>query len=328
MKTLLLSMAALAVAVAPVFGEDRDEHKSKSKTPQAPPRQAPANVQRTYTPRVQQPVTPKIQTQQNKPNVNRTYTPKTYTPNTNVQNRTRNFTPRDQDAPRTVNQNQKVTNSEWAERHRSRIDPNVVRNLTPKTTTTTTTTNADTTERNRNWNNNNNNSTNRNWSNNNNNTNRNWSNNNSNRNSWNKNNQNRNWNNPNKTNFTWEQARRHHHREHHNRSWWRSHYSRIALFAGGYYYWNSGYWYPAYGYDPYYTNYTYDEPIYGYNDLDPGQVIANVQSALQEQGYYNDQVDGLIGPNTRAALRNFQADRGLPVTAAIDGPTLEALGLN
>jgi Putative peptidoglycan binding domain len=128
--------------------------------------------------------------------------------------------------------------------------------------------------------------------------------------------------------FTYQQARSRWNHQHHDRSWWRSHYSRISLFAGGYYYWNDGYWYPAYGYDPYYSTYAYDEPIYGYSDLEPGQVIANVQAALQEQGYYNDAVDGLIGPNTRAALRAFQRDRGLPITAAIDGPTLQALGLD
>ena len=139
---------------------------------------------------------------------------------------------------------------------------------------------------------------------------------------------NRDWRNrQNSSTFTFQQARSRFNRQRHDRGWWRSHYSRISLFAGGYYYWNDGYWYPAYGYDPGYSTYTYDEPIYGYSDLDPGQVIANVQSALQEQGYYQDAVDGLIGPNTRAALSNFQRDHGLPITAAIDGPTLQALGL-
>lgn len=141
----------------------------------------------------------------------------------------------------------------------------------------------------------------------------------------------RNWQNNNKTSgtFTYSQARQWHnrYRQHHHRDWWRSRYSRIALFAGGYYYWANNYWYPAYGYDPYYSTYAYDEPIYGYNNLDPGQVIANVQAALQEQGYYRSAVDGLIGPATRAALANFQQDQGLPITSAIDGPTLQALGL-
>jgi hypothetical protein len=164
-----------------------------------------------------------------------------------------------------------------------------------------------TTVRNREW---------QNRTNNNSNTTRNW--------------QNRNWQNNNNANgaFTFEQARQRQHRDRHDRSWWRSRYNRIALFAGGYYYWDNNYWYPAYGYDPYYSNYAYDEPIYGYNDLAPGQVIANVQTALQEQGYYNDAVDGLLGPRTRAALANFQRDRELPITAAIDGPTLQALGLD
>jgi hypothetical protein len=127
--------------------------------------------------------------------------------------------------------------------------------------------------------------------------------------------------------YTFDQARRRQSRDRHDRSWWRSRYNRITLFGGGYYYWDDGYWFPAYGYDPYYSTYAYDEPIYGYDNLPPGQVIANVQTALQEQGYYNDAVDGLIGPNTRAALSNFQRDQGLPITAAIDGPTLKALGL-
>ena len=118
-----------------------------------------------------------------------------------------------------------------------------------------------------------------------------------NRNWQNRSNTNRNWQNNNTAGtFTYEQARSRFHRDRHDRNWWRSHYNRIVLFGGGYYYWDNNYWYPAYGYDPSYSTYAYDEPIYGYNELAPGQVIANVQTALQEQGYYNDAVDGLIGP--------------------------------
>ena len=53
----------------------------------------------------------------------------------------------------------------------------------------------------------------------------------------------------------------------HNRDWWRRNYNRFALCGGGYYYWNSGWWYPAYGYDPYFSTYAYDAPIYSYNGL-------------------------------------------------------------
>lgn len=117
-------------------------------------------------------------------------------------------------------------------------------------------------------------------------------------------------------------------RTRHDRNWWRSHYhTNFVLFGGGYYYWDAGYWFPAYGYDPYYSNYSYDEPIYGYNDLAPGQVLENVQGALQDEGYYNGEIDGLIGPQTRAALAAYQRDHGLIITEAVDEPTLVELGL-
>jgi len=113
----------------------------------------------------------------------------------------------------------------------------------------------------------------------------------------------------------------------HDRDWWGHRYSRVGLFGGGWYYWNSGFWYPAWGYDPGHSYYPYDGPIYGYNNLPPDQVIANVQAALQQQGYYHGEVDGLLGPLTRAAVADYQRDRGLYITSAIDRPTLSSLGL-
>ncbi|MDQ6860135.1 MAG: peptidoglycan-binding protein [Verrucomicrobiota bacterium] len=113
----------------------------------------------------------------------------------------------------------------------------------------------------------------------------------------------------------------------HDRGWWRGHYDRFALFGGGYYFLNNGYWYPAYGYDPYFTDYSYDAPIYAYDDQDPGQVIANVQRALQRQGYYRGSLDGTYGPMTRRALLDFQRDNGLPHSGQIDEDTLGALGM-
>jgi len=113
----------------------------------------------------------------------------------------------------------------------------------------------------------------------------------------------------------------------HDSGWWGQHYSRVGLFGGGWYYWNSGFWYPAWGYDPGYSYYPYDGPIYGYNNLPPDQVVANVQTALQEQGYYHGEVDGLLGPLTRAAIADYQRDQGLYITSAIDEPTLASLGM-
>jgi hypothetical protein len=113
----------------------------------------------------------------------------------------------------------------------------------------------------------------------------------------------------------------------HDRDWWRRHHTRIILIGGGWYFWNVGFWYPAWGYDPGYAYYPYDGPIYAYNDLPPDQVIANVQTALQEEGYYQGEVDGVLGPLTRAALADYQRDHGLYTTAAVDEPTLDSLGL-
>jgi hypothetical protein len=233
----------------------------------------------------------------NQPPTNRVPTPNVQAPN-------RNFNPPDQDAvrPPRVRTDVDLSNSNWRNRSRRQTPPEVPPQAPDTTVQSDTTVQTDTNRRNRDW---------RNRDGRNRHRHRDW----------------RSWQNNTSGTFTWDQARRRHHRQRHHRDWWRSRYNRIALFAGGYYYWDNNYWYPAYGYDPYYSTYTYDEPIYGYGDLTPGQVIANVQTALQEQGYYDDEVDGLIGPRTRAALSDFQRDNGLPITAAIDGPTLKALGL-
>lgn len=113
----------------------------------------------------------------------------------------------------------------------------------------------------------------------------------------------------------------------HDQGWWGSHYNRIVLIGGGYYYWDGGYWYPAWGYNPGYSYYPYDGPIYGYNNLPPDQVVANVQTALQQQGYYHGDADGLLGPLTRAAIADYQRDHGLYITSAVDEPTLASLGM-
>jgi hypothetical protein len=119
---------------------------------------------------------------------------------------------------------------------------------------------------------------------------------------------------------------RNYHSEWHDQNWWHSHYSRVTFVFGAPYYWNAGYWYPAWGYAPN-AYYAWDGPIYAYNNLPPDQVIANVQAALEQQGYYHDEVDGLLGPETRGALAAYQRDHGLAETAAIDQPTLQSLGM-
>src|SRR6266511_3718916 len=116
--------------------------------------------------------------------------------------------------------------------------------------------------------------------------------------------------------------------EWHDQNWWHNHYRNNFVFVfGAPYYWNAGYWFPAWGYNPN-AYYAWDGPIYAHNRLPPDQVIANVQAALQQQGYYHGEVDGLIGPLTRGAIADYQRDHGLYTTSTIDQPTLQSLGMS
>jgi peptidoglycan hydrolase-like protein with peptidoglycan-binding domain len=68
------------------------------------------------------------------------------------------------------------------------------------------------------------------------------------------------------------------------------------------------------------------------NDFDP--TIFDVQEILFEEEYYDGEVDGLLGPQTKAALLRFQEENNIPETKNInvvklkaDKTTLKALGL-
>ncbi|HEU5246633.1 MAG TPA: peptidoglycan-binding domain-containing protein [Candidatus Udaeobacter sp.] len=116
-------------------------------------------------------------------------------------------------------------------------------------------------------------------------------------------------------------------RHHHDHDWWRHHCDAIVLVGWGFWGWYDGWWYPAWGYDPYYSYYDYNGPIYGYGGFQPDEIIANVQAALQQLGYYPYTIDGVFGAMTEAAIANYQRDYGLSVTGAIDPPTVRSLGL-
>jgi hypothetical protein len=118
-----------------------------------------------------------------------------------------------------------------------------------------------------------------------------------------------------------------HRHEWHDRNWWHDHCDTIVFVNTGYYFLDGNYWYPALGYDPLTSYSDYDGPIYTYGNLLPDEVIANVQVALQDAGYYSGSITGSLSGETRAALANFQRDYGLPISGAIDEPTVETLGL-
>lgn len=86
-------------------------------------------------------------------------------------------------------------------------------------------------------------------------------------------------------------------------------------------------------YRPYYDGYYVESyrPVYKGIPVEAArtsdQLTERVQLALARKGFYNGEIDGLNGPGTRAAIRAFQAERGLPVSGVVDGALVRALDL-
>src|SRR5947199_4769730 len=78
--------------------------------------------------------------------------------------------------------------------------------------------------------------------------------------------------------------------------------------------------YPYYGYYPYaygYNNYGYD---YGYT-------VVEVQRRLARAGYYHGSIDGIMGPQTRRAIRAYERDHNMPAYGVIDRQLLATMSL-
>lgn len=54
--------------------------------------------------------------------------------------------------------------------------------------------------------------------------------------------------------------------------------------------------------------------------------VERVQAVLRDLDFYDGEVDGLTGPNTRKAIEAYRKTVGLPVTGDIDAALLEQLG--
>jgi len=104
----------------------------------------------------------------------------------------------------------------------------------------------------------------------------------------------------------------HHHYRWYNGAW--------VVFDDGYY----GYPYD-YAY-PYYNDYD-QEPAPAVTYDSSLSTATAVQDQLARQGYNPGPVDGVVGPQTRDAITDFQYANHLPVTGQIDGPLLKALSL-
>ena len=97
-------------------------------------------------------------------------------------------------------------------------------------------------------------------------------------------------------------------------------------------YYGYGYGYPySYSYDdesdPGYSNFGAYDDQNGYVDQSANSTVAAVQERLAREGSYRGQIDGVFGPETRAAIANYQSNHGLRVTGALTNETLAALGL-
>lgn len=109
--------------------------------------------------------------------------------------------------------------------------------------------------------------------------------------------------------------RRRHHRW--NGRWWR--------YAGGY-------WLPFYaGYYPYAnSSYLYDYypgDYYTSSDQYSDSTVSAAQAQLASQGYYHGAIDGVLGPETRDAIRRYQRDHGLSASGVLTAATLQSLGV-
>jgi peptidoglycan hydrolase-like protein with peptidoglycan-binding domain len=55
--------------------------------------------------------------------------------------------------------------------------------------------------------------------------------------------------------------------------------------------------------------------------------VKKAQQALKDKGHYDGDVDGLMGPKTKAAMKKFQKAEGIQETGRLDAETMSKLGL-
>src|SRR5579871_1569352 len=57
------------------------------------------------------------------------------------------------------------------------------------------------------------------------------------------------------------------------------------------------------------------------------KTVRGAQEQLKDDGYYKGSVDGIDGPQTRAAIRSFQRDKNLKVNGKLDRQSRDKLGV-
>lgn len=102
-------------------------------------------------------------------------------------------------------------------------------------------------------------------------------------------------------------------------------YSRGYYYDDPYYYGGAGY---GYGYGPSISiqRTVVARPAYR-DEVEELTLEQQVQIELSKEGFYRGEIDGIIGPGSRAAIRRYQYEEDLPVTGRIDRQLLEELDL-
>ena len=87
-----------------------------------------------------------------------------------------------------------------------------------------------------------------------------------------------------------------------------------------------GYGYP--GYYPYgYGYYARPGAVVYQTVATDGSIVVEVQKRLARAGYYRGAIDGVIGNETRRAIRAYERGHGLPVDGRLDQQLLATMGL-
>src|SRR6266516_2715999 len=81
---------------------------------------------------------------------------------------------------------------------------------------------------------------------------------------------------------------------------------------------------------PYYGYYPYSYGYYGYNAYGYGGAsrVVDVQRRLARAGYYHGRIDGIMGPQTRRAIRAYERDHNVPAYGVIDRQLMTTMGLS
>jgi len=77
-----------------------------------------------------------------------------------------------------------------------------------------------------------------------------------------------------------------------------------------------------------YSYHPYD--YYGYNDYGYGdaRLVVEVQRRLARAGYYHGAIDGILGPETRRAIRAYERDHKMPAYGVIDRQLVRTLSVS